>query len=116
MISSISGQVLTSGQLGTSEATVYTCPASCDVRLTNACVVNSSGAPASVSISLVRAGGTGGAANRVYINATLAAGSTVQLPSLAGHFLGAGDFVSAIAGTASAVSLVVSGEVRGLLA
>jgi hypothetical protein len=41
----------------------------------------------------------------------LAAGDSTVLSELAGQFLGAGDFVSAIASAATSVSLVMSGVV-----
>ena len=102
--------VLVSQQLAASETTIYTCPASSAAQLAAATVATTSGSPATVSVSIVKTGGTAGVANRV-ATVSLAAGDSTPLTELAGHFLGPGDFVSAIAGTATAITLVLSGVV-----
>lgn len=102
--------VLVSQQLTAAEVTQYTCPASSSAKLAAATVVNTSAAPATVALSIVKSGGAAGAANRV-ATFTLAAGDSNTVSELAGHFLGPGDFVSAIAGTAAAITLVLSGVV-----
>ena len=102
--------VLVSQQLAATETTIYTCPAASAAKLAAATVVNTSGSAATVSISIVKTGGTAGVGNRV-ATFSLAAGDSTTLNEVAGHFLGPGDFVSAIAGTASAITLVLSGVV-----
>jgi hypothetical protein len=107
-------QVFVSQFIATSETTQYTCPASSSVAIDAATVANSSGAACEVFVSLVRSGGTAGNANRIAILAgtgALQAGDSTVLSELEGHKLGPGDFISAIAQTASAVSLVISGTV-----
>jgi exosome complex RNA-binding protein Csl4 len=101
--------VLVSQQLTAAEVTQYTCPASSSAKLAAATVVNTSAAAATVALSIVKSGGAAGASNRV-ATFPLAAESSV-VSELAGHFLGPGDFVSAIAGTAAAITLVLSGVV-----
>lgn len=103
--------VLVSQQLTAAEVTQYTCPASSAAKVAAATVINTTGATATVSISLVKSGGTAGAANRVVSSFSMAAGDSYAIEELAGHFLGPGDFISAVAGTASAVTLVISGVV-----
>ncbi|ROZ49402.1 hypothetical protein EEB13_05630 [Rhodococcus sp. WS3] len=102
--------VLVSQQLTAAEVTQYTCPAASSAKLAAATVVNTTGAAVTVSISLVKSGATAGVANRV-ATFVLAAGDSSVVTELAGHFLGPGDFVSAIASTASAITLVLSGVV-----
>jgi hypothetical protein len=65
-----------------------------------------------VGVSVCKSGQTAGSANRIIpATFTLAAGDWKDLTELAGHFLQPGDFVSLIAGTASAVTVIISGVV-----
>lgn len=104
-------QVLVSQQLAASETTQYTGPANSAVKVASARLTNTSGAAVTVSISLVKTGGTAGAANRVLSAYSLAAGDGIDLPELAAAFLGPGDFISAIASAATSVAFVMSGVV-----
>jgi hypothetical protein len=104
-------QVLVSQQLASSETTQYTAAALNWVKIASAVLTNTSGSAVTVSISVVKTGGTAGAANRVLSAYSLAAGDSTSLTELAGVFLGPGDFISALAGTATAVAFVVSGVV-----
>lgn len=104
-------QVLVSQYVANTETTQYTGPASSSVKIASATLANPSGANATIAVSLVKSGGTAGVANRILPTFTLAAGDSLTLSELSEHFLGPGDFISAIAGTASTVVLVVSGVV-----
>ena len=98
------------------ETALYTCPSASTVRITNASVCNTStSAAVTVSISLVSQAGTGGATTARVVSAyVLAAGDSLPLKDLlGGHVLGyntAGDSITALASTATAV-FVVSGVV-----
>ncbi|WP_260932128.1 hypothetical protein [Mycolicibacterium llatzerense] len=104
-------QVLVSQQVASSETTQYTGPASSAVKIASAVLTNTTGSPVTVSLSLVKSGGTAGSANRVLSAYSLGAGDSTVVSELSGQFLGPGDFISALAGTASAVSFVMSGVV-----
>lgn len=104
-------QVLVSQQLAATETTQYTGPASSATKVATATLTNTSANAVTVSVSVVKSGGTAGVANRVVSSYSLAGGDSTVLSELAGVFLGPGDFISAIAGTASAVVLVASGVV-----
>jgi hypothetical protein len=104
-------QVLVTSQLTTSEATYYTGPANSAVKISSARLTSTSGSAVTVSISLVKTGGTAGNSNRVLSSYSLAAGDGTDLPELKDAFLGPGDFISAIASSATSVTLVVSGVV-----
>jgi hypothetical protein len=104
-------QVLVAQQLANSETTQYTTAASTTVKIASATLANTSGAAVTVSVSVVKSGGTASVSNRVLSAWPLAAGDSVVLKELAEHVLGTGDFISAIATTAAAVSLVLSGIV-----
>ncbi len=104
-------QVLVSKQIENIETTQLTGPANSAVKIAKATLANPTGSAVTVSLSVVKSGGTGGAANRVIAGYSLAAGDSTVLSEIEGHFLGPGDFVSAIAGAVSAVTLVISGVV-----
>lgn len=107
-------QVLVSQFIAATETTQYTCPASSSVTVDAVAVANTSGSAVTVSLSLVKSGGTAGSSNRAALfsgSGALAAGDSATVNELEGQKLGPGDFISAIASTGSAVSLVVSGTV-----
>lgn len=103
-------QVLVSQFLANTETTQYAATAVV-VKLASATLTNTSGSSVNVSLSLVKSGGTAGSSNRVLSVYPLAAGDSLVVKELADHVLGAGDFVSALAGTASAVAFALSGIV-----
>ena len=106
--------VLVSQQLSTTaETTVYTCPGSSAVKLAAGSISNVSGAAVTVGLSILKSGQTADGTHRVIPTTfSLAAGDWKSLKDeLAGHFLGPGDFVSVIAGTAAAIDIVISGVV-----
>lgn len=113
--SNLTGGVLAQGQLTTSEVTQYTVPVASFVKLAKVVLCNTSGAAVTVSVSVVKAGGTAGAANRVLASWPLGAAgsttSTVDLSECEGMQLGPGDFVSAVASAGGAVACTVSGAV-----
>lgn len=104
-------KVLVTQHLAASEATQYTCPANSSARISSARLTNTSGNAVTVSVSLVKTGGTAGDANRVLANFSLTGGDGIDLSELVGAFLGPGDFVSAIASAATSVAFVMSGVV-----
>lgn len=103
--------VLVSQQLAASETTQYTCPASTSVKVAGAVLTNTTAGTITVSVSLVKSGGTAGAANRIMSAFSLPAGDDIILSELIGQYLGPGDFVSAIASAATSVAFVMSGVV-----
>lgn len=71
---------------------------------------NYSGSAATISVNLVTAAGTAGNANLITKTKTLQASEVYTFPELVGQVLNAGDFISTIAGTASAINMRVSGR------
>ena len=110
---SLSPQVIASTQLATtSETTVYTCPAASAAVVATAWVCNTTGSAVTVSVSVVKSGGTAGATNRIVAGYSLAANDTLSLnPYLGGAMLGPGDFISVLAGTGAAVNFGATGSV-----
>lgn len=106
-------QILVSQQLGTSETTLYTCPANTSAKIMNASLCNTTSSPVTVSLSLVKSGGTvGDGTHRIVSGFSLPANDTLALNDLlGGHVLGPGDKIAAVAGTATAVDAVISAVV-----
>ena len=104
-------QVLVSQQLAAAQTTQYTCPANSAVKISNAVISNSSGSAVTVSLSLCKSGQTADGTHQVISGYSLAAGDSSVVTELQNQFLGAGDFVSAIAGTGAAVTFAMSGVV-----
>lgn len=112
-LASLTQALLVSQQItATTETTVYTVPANKAVKLAQGSLCNTTGAPVTVSLSLIPSGGTADGTHRVIAGYTLAANDTLPLGDyLGGHMLGSGDFISVFAGTANAVVVVISGAI-----
>lgn len=111
-ISTMTPQTLVSAYLGTSDAAVYTVPASSTTKIATATVCNVTGSAATVYVGIVASGGTAGVSHHVVHGYTLNSGDTLSLiPYIGGVVLTAADFVTAYSGTATAVTLVLTGTV-----
>ncbi len=71
---------------------------------------NYSAAAATISVNLVTVSGSAGNSNLITKTKTLQASEVYTFPELVGQVLGVGDFISTIAGTASAINMRVSGR------
>jgi len=71
---------------------------------------NYSASAATISVNLVTAAGSSGNSNLITKTKTLQASEVYTFPELVGQVLGVGDFISTIAGTASAINMRVSGR------
>ena len=71
---------------------------------------NYSAASANISVNLVQTSDTAGNQNLITKTKTLQPGETYTFPELVGQVLGNGDFISTLAGTASAINMRVSGR------
>jgi hypothetical protein len=110
---SVAPQIIRSAYLPiTTEAAQYTVPASTSVKIATACVTNVTGTAANVSISLMPTGGSLDGTHRVLNTYSLPANDTLELTWLKGAMLGPGDVIGGLAGTASAIVLVVTGTVH----
>ena len=65
---------------------------------------------ATISVNLVTVSGSSGNSNLITKTTTLQASEVYTFPELVGQVLGIGDFISTIAGTASAINMRVSGR------
>jgi hypothetical protein len=71
---------------------------------------NHSAAAATISVNLVTTSGSAGNTNLITKTKTLQPAEVYTFPELVGQVLGVGDFISTIAGTASAINMRVSGR------
>jgi len=71
---------------------------------------NISASAATISVNLVTTAGSAGSTNLITKTKTLQANEVYTFPELVGQVLGSGDFISTIAGTASAINIRVSGR------
>jgi hypothetical protein len=94
-------------QPGTSYATAYTVPASTSTIVREVVACNTTASSVVLDVSLVASGGTAGVTNNVIAQHTLQPYQTVIYTF--SQVLATGGFVSAKAGTASAITLTVSG-------
>ena len=112
----LTGGVLDSRQVPAAETVLYgPVPAATYVKLSGSVACNTSGSTATLSLSVVKSGGTAGAANRVLSAWPLTASGTsthnAKLAELEGITLGPGDFLSGLAGTAAAIAITITGVV-----
>ena len=71
---------------------------------------NYSASAATISVNLVTVSGSAGNSNLITKTKTLQASEVYTFPELVGQVLGIGDFISTIAGTATAINMRVSGR------
>ena len=71
---------------------------------------NYSGTAATISVNLVTTAGSAGNLNLITKTKTLQPSEVYTFPELVGQVLNNGDFISTIAGTASAINMRVSGR------
>lgn len=103
-------QVLSAEQLANVETEIYQCPANKSVTISTASLCNTSGSTQTVYLSVVMAGDSAGAANRVAI-IDLEAGESCMVEEIMGLLLGPADKISGYATAATSVALVISGAV-----
>jgi hypothetical protein len=71
---------------------------------------NINSAAATISVNLVTTAGSAGNTNLITKTKTLQPAEVYTFPELVGQVLSAGDFISTLAGTASAINIRVSGR------
>ena len=71
---------------------------------------NYSAAAATISVNLVASAGSAGNTNIITKTKALQPAEVYTFPEIVGQVLNAGDFISTIAGTASAINMRVSGR------
>lgn len=93
-----------------SETTIYTTAPATKALIDKFTGTNTTGSSATLTVKIVPSGGSAGANNTIVSAKALAAGETYGFPELIGQTLNAGDFLSVLAGTASAITIRASGR------
>ena len=94
------------------QTTQYTCPNTTGTRVVidKFTASNATASGATLAVNVVSSGGSAAASN-VVLSKTVGAGEMYTCPELVGQILNAGDFISTLAGTASAIVIRISGRV-----
>lgn len=95
------------GQPGVGETTIYTVPGATSALLKEVNIANTTGSPVTLQLSVVPSGGTAGADNRIIPSTSIPANSKVYYSFVTA--MSTGDFLSIIAGTATALTVTISG-------
>jgi len=94
-----------------SQTTQYTAAAGTKVLIDKFTATNTTGSAATLSVNLVTSAGSAADSNLILDAKSIAAGETYTCPEIVGHVLAAGDFISTLAGTASAITIRAGGRV-----
>jgi len=103
-------KVIYRGQPGAVEAKIYTVPEGNGnpILVKEIIITNTTAVAATITLSVVPAGGTAGVTNRIKVAEEIAASKSetieVEIP------MQIGDFISAVQGTAGSLTLTISGE------
>jgi hypothetical protein len=97
-------------QAENAQTTQYTAPAATRTLVDKFTATNTSGAPVTFSVNVVTSGGAAGTGNLIVQAKAIAAGECYTLPEIVGVALGAGDFISTIAGAATSITIRASGR------
>ena len=92
-----------------SQSTVYTATGVTAI-IDKFTATNYSASAATISVNLVTVAGSAGNSNLITKTKTLQPSETYTFPEIVGQILGNGDFISTIAGTASAINIRASGR------
>ena len=95
------------------ETTQYTAGAGIRTIVDKFTGTNVTAAAALLTVKIVASGGAAGASNTVVYQKSIAAGETYTFPEMTGQILNSGDFVSTLAGTATAIVIRLSGRENG---
>lgn len=93
-----------------SQTTQYTAATGVRAIVDKATVTNISGSSAVYSVNIVPNSGTVSDANALIKSRAIAAGECYTCPELVGQIIEPGGFISTLAGTASALSIRISGR------
>lgn len=96
-------------QLGTSAAALYTVPATSTVVINRAVFTNVSDSPCSITVYVVRSGGSANDASTVIDAYNIQPGEAYVSPELSGLVLSGGDAIQALAGAATSITTMGSG-------
>jgi hypothetical protein len=102
--------LITAVQAAGVETTQYTAPANTRTIIDKFTGTNTTAGAVTLTVKLVLSGGAAGASNTIVSAKSLAPGECYTFPELVGHVLGAGDFISTLAGAATSITIRASGR------
>lgn len=102
---------LARAELTDAAAIYYTVPASRFAQITAATLANKTASPVTATIYVVDSGGAVADDNALLVEAvSVPANDVIGVPEMVGHVLEPGETLRALAGSASAITLFVSGD------
>lgn len=96
-------------QAENTQTTQYTAT-NCKAIVDKFTATNTTAANVTISVNLVTSGGSAAISNLIVDTRAIAPDETYTFPELVGQVLDSGDFISTIAGTASALTIRASGR------
>jgi len=102
--------IIPAKQAESSQTAQYT-SANCKTVIDRFTATNTTGTNATLAINLIASGGTAGDSNLIMKAHTIQPGETYYCNDVVGQVLESGGFISTIAGTASAITIMASGRV-----
>lgn len=96
-------------QLGTAAGVLYTAPSSAKAVINRAVFTNVSASPCSITVYVVRSGGTADAASEVISAYNIQPGEAYVSPEISGVVLNGGDSIEALASAATSITTIGSG-------
>jgi myosin-crossreactive antigen len=108
-ITSVVPGILASTQLASGDNAVYTVGAGKAAKLATLILCNVSASAVTVSVAVVKSGGSVDGTHRILSGYSLAGGATATLDDIAGMWLGDGDLVSINASAATSIDVTLTG-------
>ena len=105
-VTSMLPKVLYAGTLGTTSGDLVAPAANHASVIKSAVACNTTASAATLTVTITQSGGS---AKTIISAYSLAGGDSTSLTELVGSMLGPGDKISALAGTASAINVVITG-------
>ena len=103
--------LIASQNVPNAQTTAYTSPATGRGTLIDKfTATNYSASTVTISVNLITSGDTAGNQNLIVKTKSLAASESYSFPELVGKFLGAGDFISWVASSATAINGAANGR------
>lgn len=93
-----------------SNTTQYTVPSNRRAMIDRFTATNNTGSDATFQAYVVPSGGSAGNDNLIQCSVNVPAGEYVSVSAIEGHTLEGGDFIVTNAGTASAITIMISGR------
>jgi len=109
------GKPLIAGSQVAASATTYYTATNVRTRVDKMTACNTTAGAITLTVYRITVGGSASAANTIISARSIAPGETYTCPEAVGHWLAPGDFIQALASSATSITLMASGvEVSGV--